>query len=272
MNRTASGSVWNSAVRVSAATLVASLAVLAFSCSSGADSFTPSPRMDGFPRYFLWAWERPEDLRFLDTDKFGVAFLAQTITLSGDDAIVKLRRQPLEVPPGAKLIAVTRVESRKHSGDRIALSEGQREKLTEHVNRTLQLPHVAGVQIDFDVVVSERQFYRSLLEDLRAKLPDDVPLSITALASFCLGDRWLKGIAIDEAVPMIFRMGDDREPIRKYLENGGDLREPLCRTAYGISLDEIPDMKFDSSRRIYLFNPRPWKESDLNGITERLSR
>lgn len=239
------------------------------SCSSDLNGRVASRRMDGFPRYILWAWERPEDLSFIDTEKFGVAFLAQTLTLENDEVAIKPRRQPLNVPPGTKLIAVTRVESRKHSGTRVALNDRQRGKLAGLIARTLDLPNVAGVQIDFDVVVSERDFYRRLLSDLRAMLPENVPLSITALASFCLGDRWMAGLETDEAVPMIFRMGDGGEAIKSHFANGGDFREPLCRTSYGISLDESPDMKFDSSRRIYIFNPRPWTESGLRSLSEK---
>ena len=65
------------------------------------------------PPKILWAWERPEDLRFLETDKFGVAFLAQTLTLQNDKVIFRPRRQPLEVADGTYLIAVTRIETIK---------------------------------------------------------------------------------------------------------------------------------------------------------------
>ena len=214
----------------------------------------------------VWAWERPENLEGIDTTKVGVAFLAQTLTLSGDDVRVEPRRQPLNVRPGTKLVAVTRIEARKKAGGQIALSEKQREKIVTLVSRTLELPDIIAVQIDYDVVVSEREFYRKLLNELRSKLPDDVPLSITSLASFCLGDRWLDGLPIDEAIPMIFRMGSDDREIKQHFESGGDVREPLCRASYGISLDEPFKMQFDSGRRIYVFNDRPWNDADLRAV------
>src|SRR5436190_5223052 len=65
------------------------------------------------PAKIVWAWERPEDLRFLDPGRFGVAFLAQTIFLENDRVIPKPRRQPLEMPPGTYVIAVTRIETNK---------------------------------------------------------------------------------------------------------------------------------------------------------------
>ena len=59
----------------------------------------------------LWAWERPEDLTFIDPQKVEVAFLAKTIYLRGDKVAVKPRLQPLKLAPGTKLTAVVRIES-----------------------------------------------------------------------------------------------------------------------------------------------------------------
>src|ERR1043166_98843 len=78
-----------------------------------------------FPRVMLWAWERPEDLTFLDSQNYGVAYLAQTLTLKGDEVIFSFRHQPLQVPPDAKVIAVTRIESQKITGQRPTLSSSQ---------------------------------------------------------------------------------------------------------------------------------------------------
>jgi hypothetical protein len=84
---------------------------------------------------------------------------------------------------------------------------------------------------------------------------------MTALASFCVGDRWLSDLPVDEAVPMIFRMGADDQTIKRLLAEGNDFREPLCRKSFGVSLDEPVQIQFDASRRRYVFNPRPWTES-----------
>jgi hypothetical protein len=50
---------------------------------SGCRQTTARNRIDesNLPRIILWAWEHPEDLEFLDPNHFGVAFLAQTLTL-----------------------------------------------------------------------------------------------------------------------------------------------------------------------------------------------
>jgi hypothetical protein len=221
-----------------------------------------------FPQMVLWAWERPEDLRALDAQRFAVAFLAQTVTLKGDEVIQSPRHQPLQVTPETKLMAVTRIESSKQTGERAALTDVQRQKIVSLVTKTLELDRVAAIQIDFDAASSERDFYRSLLQDLRHQLPDKVPLSMTALASFCLGDRWLRDLPVDEAVPMIFRMGADDKTIRNMLAGGDDFREPLCQRSYGVAIDEPPDFQRDASRRIYVFNSHPWNETKIAGLNQ----
>ena len=57
---------------------------------------SPIPNNE-MPNKILWAWERAEDLRFLDANKFGVAFLAQTITLKNDGVTLNPRRQSLQI-------------------------------------------------------------------------------------------------------------------------------------------------------------------------------
>ena len=223
-----------------------------------------------FPRVVLWAWERPENFKSVDSNRFAVAFLAQTLALKDDDVILSPRHQPLDVSPGMKLMAVTRIESQKTTGEYAALSDTQRHKAVELILRTMQLPNVLAIQIDFDATSSERDFYRALLHDVRAKLPDNLALSITALASFCVGDRWLDDLPVDEAVPMIFRMGADDRLIKNLLSSGEDFREPLCQKSYGIAVDEPLDLQFKPGRRLYVFNNHSWKAGDISTVEQIL--
>lgn len=225
-----------------------------------------------FPPIVLWAWERPEDLKVLDPNRFAVAFLAQTLVLKDDEVILNPRHQPLDVSPETKLMAVTRIESQKTTGQRAALSDSQKQRVVSEILRTLELRNVSAIQIDFDATSSEREFYRALVQDLRAKLPDNVPLSITALASFCVGDRWISELPIDEAVPMIFRMGADDRAIKNLLASGEDFHEPLCQRSYGIAIDEPLDLQFKSGRRVYVFNRRAWNASDVTLFVERFGQ
>ena len=92
-----------------------------------------------------------------------------------------------------------------------------------------------AIQIDFDAADSERDVYRRLLARVRAVLPRTVPLSMTALASWCVGDTWLDGLPVDEAVPMLFRMGPINEPYSSIGVRPADA-VPACRAAVGTSL------------------------------------
>ncbi len=216
------------------------------------------------PKLFFWAWERPEDLRFLDAEKYGAAFLAQTLTLRNSEVFLHPRRQPLLIAPDVYLIAVTRIETDKKN--RPSLSDVQKEKIVSFINKTATLPNVRGVQIDFDVMVSEREFYRNLIFDLKKSLPADMPLTITALASWCAFDNWLADLPIEEAVPMAFQMGADDLRIRNFLREGRDWREPLCQKSYGIATNELLEINFKADRKIFIFNRRAWREQDLQNL------
>jgi hypothetical protein len=230
------------------------------------------PAQKALPPIILWAWERPENLEFLDSQRFGVAFLAQTLTLTAADVVLKPRHQPLKVSPTTKLIAVTRIESLKQTGTRAGLTVAQRERLVTLIKRTLELPGVSAIQVDFDAVSSEREFYRGVLGELRQEIPNNIPMSMTALASFCIGDPWLTGLPVDEAVPMVFRMGADDKKIRSFLIADNDFVEPLCQTSYGIALDEPMAMKFKNARRLYVFADHSWTETDVAMLEERLGK
>jgi hypothetical protein len=221
-------------------------------------------KFNDFPPTILWAWERPEDLRFLNPQQVAVAFLAQTLTLTGEKVNANPRQQPLKVSPETKLIAVTRIET-----DQLpALSKTQQDEIVRLVLNTLTLKNVSALQIDFDAKVSQRGFYRELLTELRAKIPATMPLSITALASFCLSDPWIKDLPVDEAIPMIFRMGADNHKVKNLLKNGTDFSIPLCQQSYGIATDEPLSMNFAKARRVYVFkgSAAGWTSTDVEKL------
>jgi hypothetical protein len=177
--------------------------------------------MQSLPGIFIWAWERPEDLTFLDPHMTGVAYLAETVFVSNktapnsdvaDRVVIRPRMQPLRVPDGTALMAVARIEMR---GD--SLSNARVERVAEAIGRLAEIPGVSAIQVDFDATVSQRVFYSAMLRDLRRRLSAEIPISITALASWCYGDPWLDSLPIDEAVPMLFRMGVDDGNIRSML-------------------------------------------------------
>jgi hypothetical protein len=215
-------------------------------CRSGRD---PLP---GFPNLMLWAWERPEDLRFLDPDSAGVAYLAGTVTMRDGLAEMRPRLQPLLLPAAVRRMAVVRIESkgRPASAESIA-----------RMIASVVAPGVGAVQLDYDAVSSERQFYAELARAVRTQLPRDVPLTMTALVSWCASDVWMGDLPVVDAVPMYFRMGP--EP---YLRNTA-LRSPLCQSSTGLSTDEL--IRVPLHARVFLFHPRPWtREAFRNAMAE----
>jgi hypothetical protein len=239
------------------APLMAVLLVAVFSSSSGSIARRP--------RLVVWAWERPEDLRFIDPESTDVAFLASTVGLAGDRCVLQPRAHPLHVLPTTRLQAVVRIEATRGA----ALSNRQRDETVRELVRAAGLPGVRGLQIDFDARQSERAFYRTLLTRVRHELAPAFPLSMTALASWCLDDPWIEGLPVDEAVPMLFRMGPDGPAVRAAIERGRSFRLAQCRTSVGLSLDE-PAVRIGAVDVLYMFNPRRWTAVDVQRALEVL--
>ncbi len=244
------------------------LSLLGMNNSVGNHAGTRVEPQKGAP-VVLWAWERPEDLSFINPERTDIAFLAGTVRIQNDTVQLDPRHQPLKMPAGSTPIAVVRIES-----DRRALPDlgpGTKRDVASAIVHLAASFQAAHVQIDFDARVSEREFYRDLLQDVRKQLPDTVPLSITALASWCMQDAWISGLPVQEAVPMLFRMGPEGRDILRALEKDGEFREPLCRGSVGISLDE-PLARLPRGKRIYVFSPAAWTEARAARMFQEVSR
>jgi hypothetical protein len=220
------------------------------------------PRMAARPRIWLWAWERYDDLRFLDPHAAGVAYLAATVRVDSAGMTWSGRAQSLRLASGTRLLPVVRIESS------IPLTSHELAKRLADVARQ---EGNAGLQIDWDAPLSARASYRALLEDTRRQLPDSLPLSVTALASWCTSDCWLEGAPADEIVPMVFRMGADERRVRYDLARRGDFACRECREAVGLSTDEgeWPSL---GRRRVYLFHPGAWTNAVYERALARLAK
>jgi hypothetical protein len=214
-----------------------------------------------FPRLTVWAWENPVDLRALDPERYAVAYLDQTIFIS-PQVSSRPRFQRLLVSPATRIIAVVRIEAAAAGAGINAPSLPV--QVASLIQQSAQKPRTAMVQIDFDATRSQRAFYANLLREVRKRLPEDMPLSITALASWCAADDWISGLPVEEAVPMFFRMGIDPRPS----DLPGwtyPLREPLCDTSAGVSTDE-PWPALRADERIYIFHPGAWTPTAMANL------
>jgi hypothetical protein len=243
------------------ASLLCVLSILAVG-TMGCPRAAPGP----VPRFFIWSWERPDDLAFIDPSRVGVAFLAATIRLEADEVRIEPRFQPLRVPARTWLLAVVHVEGPGRGPSQG--SEGWNQML-ECLVDTASLWTVRGLQINFEATVSQRAFYRDLLNALRPRLPSDLPLTINALASWCLDDPWISDLPVDEAVPMMFRMGREAAAVRASLAAGRDFGPGICRFSVGVSTDE-PVPAVPQGRKRFVFNPEPWTKSTLRQAWETL--
>jgi hypothetical protein len=269
-----------------------------------------APDRMGLPHLMFWAWERPDDLSLLDTKNTGVAFLAGTIFLrpiapgsekiQEEGVVLRPRLQPLRIPDGIPLMAVVRIETplgwsqmgyqppaqTEHASGNEPYTEGQRQRVVSMISSFAGVQGVRAVQIDFDATRREHAFYRSLLEDLRKQLPPGTPISITALASWCIGDPWLEELpagTIDEAVPMLFRMGPDARNISSFLNKGNEFRVTACRGSLGLSTDETFSLSIlrgeregesvaIPKKRIYVFLPKTWTKETVQTTMEEWKR
>lgn len=201
----------------------------------------------------VWAWERAEDLRWLPRD-VGVAYVAVAIELSGRKIRVRPRSQALLVEPGTALLPVVHVDALWHPSP--SLSTKQRDAIVAHVLRAAAAGNRGVVQLDFEVRRSQRAFLEELVRHIRRRLPSELALSMTALASWCAGDYWLAELPADEIVPMAFRMAGDDAEIRVLLGGRRRFFRERCSTAIGTATDEEP--VHVHALRHYYFSPFSW--------------
>jgi len=246
--------------------MMAALLVMTASAGTAPSRFMQTNTWRTFPRVTLWAWESRQDLRNVSTEKYVIAYLDRTVFITDQIETVP-RRQPLLVPQDARVMAVVRIEAPQARAklDARELAENVANQIVEASRRK----QVSALQIDFDATRSQRSFYRKVIEETRRRMPAKMALSITALASWCSRPSWLEGLPVDEAVPMLFRMGGDsrfkKEPGWNY-----EPTAPLCKTSVGVSTDEAWPAITDSTR-IYVFHPRAWNPVALENLEKLIT-
>ncbi len=105
--------------------------------------------MGALPRTTLWAWERREDLRAVDTRRFAVAYLDQTLTI-GLTVKAQPRHDSLVMPASATRIPVVRIEASRSA----VLNSVTHSETVEAILVSAREPGIAALQIDFDATRS----------------------------------------------------------------------------------------------------------------------
>ncbi len=143
------------------------------------------------------------------------------------------------------------------------------------MNSVKHLPASDMVQLDFDALQDERPFYVEILKKLREQLPAQTKISITALGSWLLGDKWLKNGDTDEVVAMMFSIGADKKNILNCIHNQKLDSGTNAKMALGISANETntnrilfaADLQHQFDK-LYIFNSRPWTRDRYQAITK----
>jgi len=185
--------------------------------------------------------------------KTTLSILVGHLVIEQDRLRVVPRSGVLRIASGQAVEAIVRLEAYAVNAEIIDRLQA---KIVDALAQLLtSIPAVGALQLDFDATHSQRPAYRRLLTALAQRIP--LPISITALASWCYGDPWLRGLPITFAVPMLFRMGADSATIRSRVMAHRLPMNAMCRKAVGISLDE-PILLDSLWPRAYLFPAGRW--------------
>ena len=233
-------------------------------------------------KLYYWVWDYNQDFTTIKLPRStGVAYLAATIHVSSQAIIADSRHCRLVIPNNIPKISVIRIELANKIDIKNLKQKESINKINSLILKYADLNNVEAVQIDYDTRLNERDFYISLIKDLKTKINNQVQLSITALASWCLYDTWIKVLPIDQIVPMFFTLGNDTNNIIEYFKESKDINYAKCLNNIGISVNEeklakliLKDVYKAKSRPkpvVFIYSPKAWDKNSLTKTLEYLS-
>ena len=219
---------------------------------------TALPLHAGAAPAVAWLWD---EARLPAWSTAEAAVLQRHILLSGDTALTRPRQRRPAMPASTRITPVLHVEVSTVNPP-IDI-ESRRPMIVRAMLEAAGASTSGWVQLDMEAKPSQRQFYRSLVRQLRDELPPDVKLSVTALAWWCRSPAWLDGLAADEVVPMFFRMGRDNASLRAIIEQSPATLHASCRAgSAGFSPQEpFAPKVHERYRKTYWFDRHAWKRS-----------
>jgi len=211
----------------------------------------------------LWSWQRADDLSFVK-DSVSVAPLVATISVDKNGVRVQPRRNVLTLAQNAHIIPVIRLEI----DPKTQVSDGHLDALIHNIQSLVYSCKTDIVQLDFDAAKSQRPLYEKLLIQLKASSPH-VKVSITALASWCVGDTWIDKLPITHAVPMLYNLGENADDFKKYFTDNRGWQSKKCHGHIGFEQNDI-FTKPPRGWHAYVFNKNAWTEKDYKSVQEKL--
>lgn len=188
------------------------------------------------------------------------AVLVESLTLRAGGVERGGRTQPLALPSGARLLPVVHVEAAE--GVPADFSPAQREAVIAAVRRQAGTAAAGAgmLQLDFEAPPRQRDAYRDLVAAVRGALPAGVRLSVTVLAHWCTQGDWLDRLAVDEVVPMLYRLGAHADDWRRRFEQADAGLARRCRgPALGFATnDPPPPALLARAARPYWFDEAAW--------------
>lgn len=198
----------------------------------------------------LPAWSTPE-----------AAVLHRHILLTGDTARTRPRMRRPAMPATTRVTPVLHVEVSTVNPPQDI--EASRAMIVRALLDAAADSSSGWVQLDMEAKPSQREFYRSLVKQLRGALPPQIKLSVTALAWWCRSPAWLDGLAADEVVPMFFRMGRDSDTMRAIVEQSPATLHASCRAGSAGFSPQEPFAPQVAARyhKSYWFDRNAWKRA-----------
>jgi len=228
-------------------------------CSAHANYKAP----DILPPLMLWTWEAPQDLRSINVKTTGVALLILNISFKKSLIIYYLRQQPLYVPQNTYLTAVVHIANPPKNA---LMSNTVAQLWALKIKNAYLHGSYRELQIDFDAVPTQQQFYQELLMALRKELGDHTIISITALASWCTNDRWIlkHNLPVNYVVPMFFSL-DTNQARRSRFIKAFDSHHlaPYCQGPIGLTTGNDWDVPITTRQPIYIYNTGSWTKYAL---------
>lgn len=215
-----------------------------------------------------WLWDGAQ-LPAWSQDR--AAVLEQHILLSGESVLLRSRARQPALAEGTQVTPVLHVEVSTVNPPRDI--ETSRAVILRGMRAMARRSSSGWVQLDMEAKPSQRDFYRSLVRQIRAELPPSLRLSVTALAWWCRSPAWLDDLGADEVVPMFFRMGRDGPAMRRIIEDRPQALHASCR---GASAGFSPQEPFTSQTvqryaNTYWFDMHAWHR-DLPGFSPNDAR